>query len=81
MVRSGKTRKRHPYELTREEGWALFDEQARKCFGMSGAEFLAKYDAGEIDVDDPAIHGNAIHMEMLLPLVREVYPRDRQDTR
>ena len=42
-------------ELSREEARAFFDEQARKLMGMSGDEFLRRYDAGEFDeqFDDP----------------------------
>ena len=75
MTTTARKRRRRKYELSEEEGRALFDKEARRLFGMSGDEFLAKYDAGEIDVDDPSIHNAAIAMEMLLPFVREVYPR------
>lgn len=63
------------YELTREEGWVLFDEEAHRCLGMSGEDFLRAWDAGEIDVDDPETHGKVMRVVMQLPLVREVYPR------
>jgi hypothetical protein len=35
--------------LTDEEAHALFDAEARKVMGMSGEEFLRRYDAGEFD--------------------------------
>lgn len=38
-----------PTTLTSEEGHELFDYAARETAGMSGPEFLARYDAGEID--------------------------------
>ena len=75
MTTAARKRRRRRYELSEEEGRALFDREALRLLGMSGDEFLAKYDAGEIDVDDPSIHSAAIKMEMLLPFVREVYPR------
>jgi hypothetical protein len=59
------------HELTLEEYRALFDREARRRFGLSGSEFIARYDAGEIDVDDPRIHSDAIALEMMLPIVRE----------
>jgi hypothetical protein len=62
-----------PYrELSPEEYLAMFDDEARRRMGMSGAEFSAKYDAGEIDVDDPSIHSAAIDLEAMLRIVREV---------
>jgi hypothetical protein len=38
-----------PLRLSREEGHELFDYVAREIAGMSGPEFLARYDAGEIE--------------------------------
>ena len=32
-----------------EEARAIFDAEARRVMGMSGAEFLRRYDAGEFD--------------------------------
>ena len=39
-------------ELSRDEGRALFDRQARYHLGMSGDEFIRAWNAGEFD-DDP----------------------------
>lgn len=61
-----------PYELTPEEGWARFDEQARRYLGMSGEDFLCAWDAGEIDPDDPDRHLAIMNVVFLLPLVRRV---------
>lgn len=58
-------------EMTAEETWNHFDQIAR-LIGMSGEEFIRRYDAGEIDVDDPAIHGDAIILEMMLPSIRDL---------
>lgn len=60
-------------EMTAEESWNLFDQIARRI-GMSGEEFIRRYDAYEIDVDDPAIHGDAIVLEMMLPNARRNMP-------
>jgi hypothetical protein len=57
-------------ELTHEEGRALFDEQARFYLGMSGDEFLRAWDAGEIDPDDPRIHGAVMRIVALIPFAR-----------
>lgn len=62
-------------EMTAEETWRDFDDYARSRVGMSGTEFIHKYDAGEIDVDDPEFHIRYIHLEMLLPFVRDLAPK------
>lgn len=75
MVRAAKKRYRTGYELTEEEYWELFDEEARSRLGMTGAEFIARYDAGEIDVDEPATHSAATHLEAMLPAIRRIIAR------
>lgn len=41
-------------ELSVEQGREMFDRQARKTLGMSGEEFLQRWDAGEFtDPDQP----------------------------
>jgi hypothetical protein len=52
--------------MTPEEEHKLFDERARKEFGLSGQEFLRRYDAGELDPDDPSV----VHLLMARPLDR-----------
>jgi hypothetical protein len=47
-----------------EEGVALLDRQARKYLGMSGAEFVEKYRAGEIE--DPG-STTVMRVAMLIP--------------
>ena len=51
--------------MTREEGLALIDRQARKFLGMSGEEFLRRYRAGEIE--DPH-RLDVARVAILLPL-------------
>jgi hypothetical protein len=51
--------------LTREESLALVDEQARKHLGISGAEFIRKWDAGEFD--DPDDKPHVMWIASLLP--------------
>jgi hypothetical protein len=59
------------YELSYEEGWKLLDAEARRSLGMSGEEFMRRWDAGEVDFDDPETHGAVVRLWMLLPFVRE----------
>lgn len=51
--------------MTREEGLRLLDRQARKYVGMSGEEFVARYNAGEIE--DPC-RLEVARVAILLPL-------------
>jgi hypothetical protein len=55
-------------ELSEDEGRALFERQARKYLGMSGDEFLRKWDAGEIDDPD---RSEVLTVVFLIPLVRD----------
>jgi hypothetical protein len=57
--------------LTPEEGRAFFNAQSHELLGISGAEFLRRYDAGEYDaiIDDPA-HREIGLLEFLLPFAR-----------
>lgn len=40
------------YWVNRKEGRRMFDETVRKRLGISGVEFLRRFDAGELDPDD-----------------------------
>lgn len=57
--------------LTQAEGRAWFDGQARRLMGLSGEEFLRRYDAGwydEICDDATHPHGMAVvKLAMLRP--------------
>ena len=55
--------------VSRAEGRAIFDRQARRYLGISGAEFLRRWEAGEYaaDPDQPGV----MDLVMLLPLVRD----------
>jgi len=57
-------------ELSYEEGWELLDAEARRFLGISGEEFVRKWDAGEIDFDDPETHSAVVRVWMLLPAIR-----------
>jgi hypothetical protein len=57
--------------LTLEERRTFFDEQARALVGMSGDEFLRRWDAGEFEAcaDDPE-HPEVMHLALLIPFGR-----------
>jgi len=56
--------------LTEEEAVAAFDALARRGMGISGEEFLRRWDAGEwADVDLDSVPG-LVDVSMGIPLVR-----------
>ena len=55
--------------VSAEEGHALFDAEARKLLGISGDEFIRKWDAHELDVDGPQ-HGAIIQLSFLMDFAR-----------
>lgn len=57
--------------LDDDEARDEFDAQARKWLGLSGDEFLRRWDAGEYrGIEDDADHPHVMSMAMLIPLVR-----------
>jgi hypothetical protein len=59
--------------LTMEEGRAYFDEASRNLLGISGEEFLRRWDAGEYrDAPDTPESSGIRSMAMLIPLARDV---------
>jgi hypothetical protein len=59
------------HQLTEEEGIAFFDEQARLEMGMSGEEFLRRWDAGEFRPIPDTREGWKIgRLVMLMPFAR-----------
>ena len=57
--------------LSDDEARAEFDAEARKRLGMSGEEFLRRWDAGEYrDVFDDEEHLGVLLVATLIPLVR-----------
>lgn len=57
--------------LTKEEANALFDAEARQVMGMSGAEFLRRYDAGEFDdIPDDSEHLDFMSLVLSIPFGR-----------
>ena len=54
--------------ISREEARARFDAEARRVMGMSGDEFLRRYDAGDfMDVHDDGENLEFVALEMLMP--------------
>jgi hypothetical protein len=58
-------------ELTPEESRELFDRQAREWLGISGDEFIRRYEAGEITEDQLDYDSNVIILAMKIPYVRQ----------
>jgi hypothetical protein len=55
-----------------EEGRALFDRQARALVGMSGEEFIRRWDAGDFrDVADTPGHFQIMRLVSLMPFGRQ----------
>lgn len=57
-------------ELSPDEAWELFDRQCREWLGISGEEFIRRYDAGEISADDLDYNNDVIALSMKIPLFR-----------
>ena len=55
-------------EVSPDEGRRLLDSQAREYFGISGAEFIRRWEAGDFDDEDAC--PEAVRLAMLIPLVR-----------
>lgn len=80
--RTGPTRRRPPRETWRdtirgvhiaseEEGRRLFDFQARKALGISGDEFIVRWDAGEYRRVSNSDQAHKIdRLAMLIPVAR-----------
>jgi hypothetical protein len=69
MAESAKRADQSVRWLTDEESCADFDAEARRVMGMSGEEFLRRYDAGEFDdMPDTSAkeHLDFISLEMLI---------------
>ncbi len=61
-------------ELSYEQGTALLDAEARRRLGMSGDEFLRRWDAGEFtDLDS---RPGLVAVWLLLPFARPEPSRD-----
>jgi len=59
------------HEVTSDEAFAYFNEQARAILNISGEEFLRRWDAGEFrPVPDSREYWDLGRLVMLIPLVR-----------
>jgi len=58
------------HEATPEEGETLFDRRARRYLGISGAEFLQRWEAGHYDADPDA--PGVQNVVALLPFVQHL---------
>lgn len=57
--------------LTPEEGRAFFDRRARSELGISGEEFLKRWDAGEYRPIPDTVEGRRIgRLVMMIPFAR-----------
>lgn len=57
--------------LTDEEAHAIFDKEARQVMGMSGEQFLRRYDAGEFkDMPDDINHLDYWDLVISIPFGR-----------
>lgn len=57
-----------PHKLSRDEGLAIVDRRARRYLGISGEEFVRRWDAGYYK-DEPESPG-LVRTMMTLPLAR-----------
>jgi hypothetical protein len=55
--------------LTRREAVALFDSTAQLYLGVSGSEFLRRWDSGEF-ADEEACTSRVMRVACMIPLVR-----------
>jgi hypothetical protein len=55
-------------ELTREEGLALLDREARRYLQMSAEQFIKAWEAGDFD-EDPD-RPDVMYVAMLLPFAK-----------
>lgn len=63
-----KYREVQPEYITKAEGVALLDRQARKYLNMSGEEFRRKYRSGELTYND---HPEVIRVSFLIGLAED----------
>jgi hypothetical protein len=58
--------------VTPEEGREIFDAEARRVMGMSGEEFIRRWDAGEYrEIADTPGNLHIIGLAFLIPLARQ----------
>lgn len=72
MEEQARTTEDQIREISEQEARELFDRNARHYLGISGEEFLRRWDAGFYDdPDDRSKHGpEVMEVAMLIPLIR-----------
>ena len=61
-----------PSVLPLERATALFDQESRRIVGISGEEFLARWDAGEFrNFDDTLEERELAYLILLIPFGRQ----------
>ena len=59
--------------LSPDEGRAFFDEASRNLLGISGEEFLRRWDAGDYrDLPDAPESSDVAYMAMMMPFARQI---------
>jgi hypothetical protein len=58
--------------ITPEEGRQMFEVLAQEQMGMSGEEFIRRWEAGEYDeIADKAGHRHIMELALMIPLARQ----------
>jgi hypothetical protein len=68
VERAVATEDGHVRELTDEQSWELFDRAARHYLGISGEEFVERWESGHYE--DPDADPGVMSVVMLLPFAR-----------
>ena len=72
-LKAQSTSQDEPTVLDAELGIAMFDQEARRVVGISGDEFLARWDAGEFrDWEDTPEGRRLSFLILLIPFGRRV---------
>ncbi len=72
-LKAQSTTQDQPYVLDPELGIAMFDQEARRIVGISGDEFLARWDAGEFrDWEDTPEGRKVAYLILLIPFGRRL---------
>ena len=62
------------YEPTYEEGMAMLDAEARRGLGISGEEFLRRFDAGEYaGIKEDEVGRAVVNLIFTIPFARPSY--------
>jgi len=71
-LKAQSTSQDEPTVLDPELGIAMFDQEARRVVGISGDEFLARWDAGEFRDWEDTPEGRKLSFLILIPFGRRV---------